>query len=195
MTMSAPRRLADFRTCGAAALAGLFLLVAGGAAADPPLRHSAEILSLERGLFCATGNGGRFDAPDTEFGWIHVPDEPVEMQRPGPIVPAVIGLGFGVTYTFDGTDPILIRYVVDHPPMPPSGRTRQSWESWVIGGVTEIVFFQFDLEEELLPGRWSFSGLDGANEVFHAAFDVVPPAAAPHLVGLCAGEELLTLNR
>lgn len=194
--MSAPPRSAERRArAGVGALAGLVLLVAGGAAAEPGVRQTAAVVALERGLFCATTGGGRMEAPDTEFGWIRLPDAPMDMRRPGAVAPAVLGVGFGVDYTLAGSDPVLVRHVVEHPPMPPSGRVRQSWESWVLGGVPEVVFFQFDIEAELLPGRWSFSALDGEGELFRAAFDVVPPGEAPHLAGLCAGGDLLTLNR
>ena len=181
---------------GAAALAvALALFGATAAAAEPPLRLSPQVEALQRGLFCATADGGRMDAPDTEFGWIHVPDEPIEMRARGAVAPTVLGIGFGLDYTLAGSEPVLIRHVVEHPPMPPSGRVRQSWESWVMAGEPEIIFFQFDIAEELLPGRWSFTAFDGDDEVFHAAFDIVPPDRAPHLAGLCAGGERLALSR
>jgi hypothetical protein len=201
--MSAPPRSADPAPRRRAAAVGLALLLPLAAsfgattavAEEPPLRTSAKVAALERGLFCATPEGARRDAPDTEFGWIHIPDEPVAMRREGAVVPAVLGLGFGIDYTLAGSEPVLIRHVVEHPPMPPSRRVRQTWESWVIGGTPEVVFFQFDIDDELLPGRWTFTALDGDEEILHAAFDVVPPAAAPHLTALCSGAELLTLNR
>jgi len=197
MPMSAPQPSADRRFgrgAGAASLAALVFL-GGAAAAEPPLRVSDQVETLQRGLFCATEGAGRMEAPDTEFGWIHVPDETIEMRTPGAVAPAVLGIGFGVDVTLTGTNPVLIRHVVEHPPMPPSGRVTQSWESWVLGGVPEIVFFQFDIEEELLPGRWSFTAFAGENEVYHAAFEVVAPGRAPHLAGLCAGGDILALSR
>lgn len=192
---AACRRRGGYVARAAFLLAVPLLPGAGGASAEPPLRLSAMVVALERGILCASAEGGRMAAPDTEHGWIHVPDEPVTLRRRGALVPAVLGLGFGVDYTLAGSEPVLIRYVIEHPPLPPSGRQRQSWESWVIGGAPEIVFFQFDHEAELLPGRWSFAGLAGEEEVFFAAFDIVPPAAAPHLAGLCTGEEQITLSR
>jgi hypothetical protein len=111
------------------------------------------------------------------------------------MAPAVLGLGFGVEYILTGTDAVLIRHIVDHPPMLPATTTQQSWESWSIGGVPEVVFFQFDIEDELVPGRWTFTAMAGEDEVYHAAFDVVPAPAAPHLAQLCEDGELLTLNR
>ncbi len=165
------------------------------AGAQPPLRLSPLVEDLERGLFCATDEGSRMEAPDTEFGWIHIPEEPVAMRLPGTTVPAVLGLGFGIEYLIGGTDPVPIRYEIAHPPMPPSGRVQQSWEAWVFGGEPEVVFFQFDIDAELLPGRWSFAAFAGDKELFFAAFDIVIPEAAPNLAGLCAGGELLTLNR
>ncbi len=198
MTMSAPPRSAERplpRSAAGPALAALVLLAAVPARAEPVLQRSDLVETLAQGLFCATSETGRMEAPDTEFGWIHIPEEPIAMRQRGSVAPAVLGIGFGLEYTLTGDAPILIRHVVEHPPMPASGRTRQSWESWALGGVPEIIFFQFDLEEELLPGRWTFIALAGEAEVFRAGFDVVPPDAAPHLAGLCSGGDLLALSR
>ena len=194
--MSAPRPLADlFRAGGGGAAAAAALLLAPSAEAEPLLSQSAMVEELTRGLFCAASEGGRMEAPDTEFGWIHIPQEPVAMRRPGSLAPAVLGIGFGVEFTLTGTQPVLVRHVVRHPPMPPSGRVEQSWESWIIGGVAEVVFFQFDIDPELLPGRWSFTALAGEDELYHAEFDIVPADQAPHLAGLCVGGDLLTFSR
>ncbi|MFN3953571.1 MAG: DUF3859 domain-containing protein [Pararhodobacter sp.] len=162
--------------------------------AEPALRVDAQVAELTRGLICAPPPAGRREAPDTAFGWIHVPDEPIIIRREGTTVPAVLGMGFGVHFRLHGDTPRLLRYVIEHPPMPPQGLVRQSWEGLTVGE-DERVFFQFDLTEELLPGAWSFSALDGPQEVFYAAFKVVTPEEAPELARLCEGGALLALSR
>lgn len=176
-------------------LAVFLMLNAGPGSAEPALRLDAQVAELTRGLICAPPPAGRREAPDTAFGWIHVPDEPIVIRREGSVVPAVLGMGFGVHFRLHGDVPRLLRYVIEHPPMAPSGLSRQSWESLVENQSGEHVFFQFDLPEELLIGDWSFTAFDGTRELFHAAFRVVEPADLPQLARLCAGGALLALSR
>lgn len=163
--------------------------------AEPSLRLGAGVQSLTRGLICAPPEAGRREAPDTASGWIHVPDVPIDIRIEGVVAPALLGTGFGVRYVLDGAAPVPVRYIVSHPPLPPDGLTQQSWESLVMPGAPEQVFFQFDIEDELQPGRWSFAAHSGATELFHAGFDIVAPATVPHLTGLCQGGDLLAFSR
>lgn len=163
--------------------------------AEPPLRLSAQVVEFTRGLICAPPEGGRRDAPDTASGWIHVPDAPIQIRLEGTTAPALLGSGFGLRFVFEGDVPMTVRYIVTHPPMPPSGMTMQGWDSVVMPGTAEQVFFQFDVEEELLPGAWSFTAQSGGVELFHAGFDVVVPEQVPHLIGLCQGGDLLAFSR
>ncbi len=163
--------------------------------ADPELRLGPTVSALTRGLICAPPEGGRRDAPETASGWIHVPDAPIEIRLEGTTAPALLGTGFGLRFTLEGAAPIAIRYTVNHPPLPPEGVTRQSWESLVVPGLPEQVFFQFDVEEELQPGIWSFTAHSGAAELFHAAFTIVPPGEVPHLTAGCQGGDLLAFRR
>ncbi len=169
-------------------------LGASVALAEPPMRAAPEVEGLARGLICAPPSGGRRDAPDTVAGWIHVPDLHVEILVEGSTAPALLHTGFGVRYRLAGTAFRRVRYQVEHPPMPPAGITRQSWESLVAPGIDEQVFFQFDLPEELLPGDWSFAAFDGDRELFHAGFQVVDPARVPELAALCRGVNMLSVS-
>ncbi len=174
-------------------LAVVLAFVAGSpASADPPLRVSPHITQLERGLICSPSSSGRRDAPDTMAGWIHVPDAPLRIIAPSTSAPAILGMGFGVEFTIAGNEPLALRYEVTHPPMPPEGRTRQAWDGVAWPDSEEAIFFLFDIEEELQPGRWSFTASHDGTEIFHAEFDVVAPEAAPHLTGLCRDGGLLS---
>lgn len=163
--------------------------------AEPLLRLGPGVEALTRGLICAPPEAGRREAPDTAAGWIHVPDAPIDIRAEGTTVPARLGIGFGVRFVLAGDAPLLVRYEVSHPPLAPDGVTRQSWESPVMPGMPEQVFFQFDIPEELQPGSWSFTAFSGMTELFHAGFDVVPAATVPHLDGLCADGDLLAFSR
>jgi hypothetical protein len=170
-------------------------VLSGTAQADEHVILSARIASLTAGLFCAPEDGDRRAAPDTMAGWIHVPDAPVAMVAEGQVAPALIGLGFGVRYTLrDGGD-AFVRYTVTHPPMPPTGITTQSWESFVASGSIDTTFFQFDVEDELQPGDWGFAASIDGTEIFNVGFTVRPAAELPGLLGLCQGGALLSLNQ
>lgn len=163
--------------------------------AEPPLRLGAPVLELRRGIICAPPEAGRRAAPGTLSGWIHVPDSPLVMRAEGARVPAVLGMGFGVRFTLAGDQPYPLRYVVSHPPMPPGGEVEQVWHGLVAPGGPEQVFYQFDLVQELLPGRWSIAAFSGTQELFHAAFDVVTPETLPALADLCKGPGHLAFSQ
>lgn len=178
--------------------AALFCAPALPVGAEPALRLGPGVVELTRGLICAPPEGGRRDAPDTASGWIHVPDQPIEIRVEGTTAPALLGTGFGVRYVLEAGAspvPVPVRYTVIHPPLPPDGMTRQSWESLVMPGMPEQVFFQFDIADELQPGHWNFTAESGATELFHAAFDIVPAETVPHLAALCRGGDLLAFSR
>ena len=179
-------------------LAAVFAIPATAepATAEPGMRLAPEVVGLVRGLICAPPEGGRREAPDTSAGWIHVPAAPIEILQEGFTAPALLGTGFGVRYILEGAGaPLPVRYTVGHPPLPPAGTTRQSWDSFALPGTPEQVFFQFDIEDELQPGSWSFAAHSGPHELFHVAFDVVAPDTVPHLTGLCRGANLLAVSR
>lgn len=185
--MCAPRRSAD--PAGLALLA-LLALAAGPAAAGPRLGPGLDW--LVQGLFCAPPEGARLEAPGTIAGWIHVPDAPIEMVAQGAMAPAILGMGFGVWFQRAGTDAMVLRHVVTHPPMTAAGITRQTWESVSEGGQPDAIFFQFDLPEELVPGEWTFQAFAGETELFHVPFTVVPAEQMPEVAGLCRPGTLLS---
>lgn len=147
---------------------------------------------LVQGLFCAPAQTGRREAPDTIAGWIHVPDEPVPMIAEGTVAPAVLGMGFGVRFQLRGLGVTALRYEVRHPPMGAGGVTRQGWDSLAEAGTPDSIFFQFDLPEELVTGRWEFRAYEDETELFRAAFTVVPAAERPELAALCRPGALMS---
>ena len=168
--------------------------MSGAAWAGTQLIVSPRIDDIAVGLFCAPQSSGRRPAPDTMAGWVHVPDQPVEMVAEGQFVPAILGVGFGVRFVLDGDETARIRFTVQHPPMPPDNITSQSWTSEFSPGSIETMFFQFDFENELQPGDWSFRATLDGEDLFDVGFTVQPPSALPGLVGICQGGSLLSFN-
>lgn len=164
----------------------------GTAIAQDAPRISPAVTSLTAGLFCAPQDTGRRDAPGTISGWIHVPDRPVEMRRPGREAPTVLGTGFGVRFSLDIGTTVQSEYVVTHPPIPPSNATEQRWLGTVSPGEHDTVFFQFDTEEEMQPGVWTFTVNVGGQEMFYMPFTIRPATDLPGLATLCQVGDLLT---
>jgi len=185
-----------------ALLAGMALVCAlspGAASAQataaPRMFVSDAVQEVTAGLFCAPPMAGRRAAPETLFGWIHVPTEPIRLRAEGQVAPAVLGMGFGVRFTLRAPDTSVLRYTIAHPPMPPRGITEQRWTGTMEGGTSDTIFFQFDIPQELQPGDWTLSvarGEGGDELLLSVGFTVVPPEDVPELAHLCDADPLLS---
>ncbi|MCA2014339.1 DUF3859 domain-containing protein [Cereibacter sphaeroides] len=156
---------------------------------------SDRVADLQLGLFCAPPEGGRRPAPGTMAGWVHIPDQPVQMVATGTVAPAVLGQGFGVRYRLADNLGATTQYTVTHPPMPPSGTTAQTWSGSVAPGDGDTVFFQFDIPEELQLGDWTFTAEADGEVLFTVLFTVVAPAQIPEAAHLCDAPSLLSFRR
>lgn len=182
----------SLKTLANPVLAAGFALCALPAGAQVVGAVSPRVLDLTAGIFCAPPEGERRPAPGTASGWVHVPEEPVAMVAEGVRAPTVLGLGFGVRYRLSDTERAPTRYIVRHPPVPPLNMTEESWEGSVGAGSVDTVFFQFDLEEEMQRGDWSFSVESRGELLFTVAFTVTGPAELPALAQICHGDTLLS---
>lgn len=162
--------------------------------AQPLGAVSPRVADLETGLYCAPPEGSRRPAPDTMSGWVHVPDEPVQMVATGTVSPAVIGQGFGIRYRLADNGGAVTRYTVTHPPMPPLGTTSQTWTGSIAPGGGDTVFFQFDIPDELQLGDWTFTAEADGELLFTVLFRVVAPEDAPGLAHLCSAPALLSFS-
>jgi hypothetical protein len=160
------------------------LPVAAGAGAEPVLPVTApEIARLDLGVFCAWQQMDRAPAPGTESGWIHVPMDKITFQWPDrQVVPAVIGMGFGIEVTgAKGFETAVGEARVYRP-----GRnTPEVWASDLSDFGPTLAFFRFDTAAELIPGRWVFEGWDRDRMLYRVEFEVVPAAALPGVAGAC----------
>ncbi|WP_323034614.1 DUF3859 domain-containing protein [Pararhodobacter sp.] len=181
-----PVLVAGFVLCGASLTA---------AQADTAIAQSPQVETLVPGLFCAAEERNQRAAPETIAGFVYEPVNPVAMVAEGQVVPAMIGLGFGVRFTLADAEDAALDYTVTHPPMPPGMVTVQRWGSTLTGGNVGTVFFQFDVPEELQPGDWSFAATRDGAPVFRVGFTVRPASELPALVGLCQGGSLLSLSQ
>lgn len=152
-----------------------------------------RVTFFESGVLCAPDTGVTREAPDTIAGTTHIIEQVPPFVSNQNIVPAVIGIGFGVKSGINA--PLALENVlisVTHPPLAGAGATQQSSTSY-IGPATDpsISFYQFDYAYELALGEWSMSASIDGDVLWKETFTVVAPAALPELAGLCGYVDLI----
>lgn len=155
--------------------------------------RSADLQSIEAGVICPPESVGYREAPGTITGRAHIIEEMPEFVSLTQMVPAVIGVGFGVRLQAVpelGTETVVV--TITHPPMGKDGVRQQSFTSAVSGLGPTIAFFQFDHAYEMVLGRWSFEARRDDQLVYRAFFDVVPPQSVPQLADICNYRDLLS---
>ncbi|MEJ6395655.1 DUF3859 domain-containing protein [Gymnodinialimonas sp. 2305UL16-5] len=168
-------------------LAIIFALcsVAQPAQANP--RTGEDIAELIYGIYCTREPERQDPAPDTASGFINIVPGLPDFAFQQKVVPAEIGIGFGVLVTARQgriLDPVTI--TVTHPPYPDSGITVESWVTDIDGMGPSLAGYSFDTPNELVTGAWTFEGHDAAGvELFHITFEVVDPAMMPQVIDTC----------
>jgi hypothetical protein len=142
---------------------------------------STEVGFFEAGVICAQGS-------------THVIEDAPPFVSNGRVVPAVLGIGFGVRSglaTEFGQDGVLM--TITHPPLGGSGVTQQSFIS-NIGSSTapSVTFYQFDYGYELALGEWVMTASRDGDTLYETTFTVVSPSALPELAGVCGYLDLLS---
>ncbi|QXT39701.1 DUF3859 domain-containing protein [Gymnodinialimonas ceratoperidinii] len=164
----------------------LTLPVAGQS--DRAARVSPRLAAFDYGIYCAQEPERRDPAPATASGEINIVPAIPNFAFNQRIVPAEIGIGFGVLVSAPlGAlyEPVTV--TVTHPPYSRENITVEQWVTDVDDG-RNLMGFSFDHEFELVLGEWTFSAttLDG-EELYHIAFEVVAPEAMPQVVSACFG--------
>jgi len=148
----------------------------------------------EAGVICAQETVVTRDAPNTVAGTTNVVEDAPPFVSRGRLVPAVLGIGFGVRAGLasdEGTDGVTM--TVSHPALPQNGATEQSFVT-VVGGkdTPGITFYQFDYDYELTLGDWTMTASVGAVTLYETTFTVVAPQTLPQLAGACGYLDLLS---
>lgn len=166
------------------------LLSATGATAQitPNPRVSPLLAALDYGIYCAPDPERRDPAPGTASGVINIVPGIPEFRFRQKIVPAEIGVGFGVLVTAPPGvlhEPVTV--TVTHPPYGNDGIEVEQWVTDIDDGLN-LVGFSFDHAHELVLGQWTFAAetLDG-DELFHIAFEIVAPELMPQVISTCFG--------
>jgi hypothetical protein len=168
------------------------MVVAGVGAAtaqDLPNPYASDMIdSLVYGVYCAEAPIELEEAPDTAAGVVNIVPGLPEMRQVTTLVPAQIGIGFGVLLEArEGQvfDPLVV--TITHPPYPDSGVEVERWMTSVDDQGPGLVGFSFEIESELVTGPWTFEGTHDGEVLFRVNFEVVPPALLPDLAQGCSG--------
>lgn len=169
----------------AAAFAALMCLPAGAQSDNP--RIGPGIVDFVYGAYCAQRPEREDPAPETASGTINIVPSIPDFRFRTKLIPAEIGIGFGVLATAPAGmlhDPVTV--TVTHPPYAATGITVERWETDIDDLAPSLMGFSFDAPEELLLGAWTFSAATASGEeLFHIAFEVVAPDLMPQILSAC----------
>ncbi len=145
------------------------------------------IAEIEYGLICNAQITGTTDAPDTDSGSVNILSGGVTFTSHSIIVPAILGVSFGVK-SRTGQGPIEdVTIRVTHPPLIGTGTTEQSWQGYMQSSQLLAQLYKFEFPSELALGTWTISAYKGEVLLYSVPFTVVSPANAPtNLKYLCA---------
>jgi hypothetical protein len=174
-----------------AGLLSTLLALAGPAAAEPALRAWADeswLTGMEFGLWCLPVTpDGVSESPETIIGETDRYDVMPDLVVRTHTVPLASEVTFGVRAKFARSNwaDLPLKAVLIHPA--PQGTVPQM-ESWAVWPWDDGSFFNtytfFDPARNE-AGHWTFILSDGKRRLHEVVFDVVPPEAAPDLVGIC----------
>lgn len=171
----------------------IFCLIVAPLAALAEMAKGDAITSLEAGIICPPEPFDAAPAPDTLAGQTHVITEDPPFVSNSQVVPAALGVGFGIKALSDapgGLPGVIVR--VSHPPMGENGRQTQSFITAISGQSPSVTFYQFDHTYELVQGTWTIAAYAGELELYAVTFEVVDPRLVPELAGACNFAELLS---
>lgn len=172
-----------------AALALVALAPAQVAAQEGNPRVGPGLAELVYGVYCAQDPIREDPAPETASGVINIVPTPPDFAFRQKLVPAEIGVGFGVLATAPpGVLHDAVTVTVTHPPYPDTGVTVERWITDIDALSPSLMGFSFDQPNELVLGEWTFSAVTATGEeLFYIAFEVVEPGLMPNVMDACFG--------
>lgn len=169
----------------------LALLPLPALAQSGPAYFDPDKVSVTYGVFCEVFTEGTKEAPGTEAGEINLYSEVPQFEWNTSIVPAMIGMTFGVKVEIlDGVDRGEVFMSVTHPPFGGSGRTEDIYITDFEVVNENINAFSFDFPYELQVGEWVFVASQDGKQIYRMEFKVVDPAVIPTIAGACGADIL-----
>jgi hypothetical protein len=159
----------------AAGVLALTLATAGAPAAADEI--GSAVARWQAGVVCASSFGqGRNAADNLSF---------IAQTQ---VVPAVLGMGFGVKAQAAQPGGISgVTITVIHPPFASGGPNAQTFPSTMSGEGLSAFYYRFEEQQEVVPGRWTIRATAGEVLLYSIDFDVVVPGPRDGLVAACGG--------
>lgn len=151
-----------------------------------------RIAVLEIGLFCDSGRSTRQDAPETTLGWIENIEGEVIFANHGNIVPAQLGINFGVKARAKVNPISDVRLKTTHPEFSVDGSTVGEWVGEIVESELTYKGFGFDYPYEMVLGDWTLEAYSNGALLYSITFTVVAPETVPWLAQMCQGNALLS---
>ncbi|EBA10096.1 DUF3859 domain-containing protein [Sagittula stellata] len=172
-----------FRTC----LIAAFLTMSAAASAQetggfvrPPLSD------MQFGVHCDVAKNGSREEPGTVSGIINLIDQHQTVDVVTQIVPAELGISFGIGAWLDAeSEPLLLEVVVSHPPMGENGQEVEIWSAPLDPGEPAVNLFTFEKPFEMVEGPWRFQLRKDDEVLLEQNFLVTPPGTVPAVQNAC----------
>ena len=161
-------------------------------ARSAPYYDKTRLSTIEYGLFCDQGTTTREDAPNTTLGYIENISGEVVFRNHGTIVPAQMGMNFGVKSSALGATAIDVLVRTTHPAFSVDGSTVGEWQGEISAGELTYKGFGFDFPYEMALGDWVLETYKGDILLYRVEFTVVDPKTVPWLAQMCQGDALLS---
>ncbi|SIO33287.1 DUF3859 domain-containing protein [Vannielia litorea] len=160
------------------ALAALLLSAATAAAEAGVTLDNSRIAALEYGLACPLRIVGSEAAPGTENGRVDIFDGAPQFLDTGGVVPAALGISFGVrAWAQEGAPALSVTIRSLHPPFAGTGTSVQTFASSIAAGSPMTHIYTFDMPHEAAPGLWRLEAEAEGKLLYSVPFQVVPEAA------------------
>jgi len=160
----------------------LFCSTASWAQAE--LTFDPDKITATAGVYCDIGSVGKNEAPGTDVGEIDLLEYTPDFQWDTMIVPAQMGLSFGIrTQAPEGVAYQNVRIRLSHPAFAETGTTEQVYITSI--DQLNINAYSFDLPRELTKGTWVFQAEWQDQVLYRAEFLVVDPAQMPQIANGC----------
>lgn len=172
-----------FRTCLIAAL----LTTSAAASAQETggfVRH--PLSDMQFGVHCDVAKNGSREEPGTVSGIINLIDQHQTVDVVTQMVPAELGISFGIGAWLDPeSEPLLLEVVVQHPPMGENGQEVEVWFAPLDPGEPAVNLFTFEKPFEMVEGPWRFQLRKDEEVLLEQNFLVTPPGTVPAVQKAC----------
>lgn len=186
---------AQFRRlrAGARNIAGAVVALTSAGLPTFGMANNAFFPQTNYGVICEIKLDGQRDAPGTVSGILNVIDQTRSIDVTTRLVPAELGLSFGIRATLgDNSTPLNVDVVVTHPPMGPGGQEVEIWTATLSPGETSLNLFTFEEPFELIQGPWRFELRNESDVLLSEEFVVTPPGSVPEVQQACKGALVLS---